>query len=53
MAEQERTNLEELLAEIAGSKAAAATSHYSYVMGVFDKSDADAEAKDAEKSDKC
>lgn len=53
MAEQERTNLEELLAEIAGSKAAAATSHYSYVMGVFEKAEAEVDATETEKSEKC
>ena len=39
MAEKPKTNLEDLLAEIAASKPATAASHYSYVMGVFEKAD--------------
>ena len=39
MAENPKTNLADLLAEIAASKPATASSHYSYVMGVFEKAD--------------
>lgn len=39
MADKPNTNLDDLLAEIAASKPATAASHYSYVMGVFEKAD--------------
>jgi hypothetical protein len=39
MTEKPKTNLDDLLAEIAASKPATAASHYSYVMGVFEKAD--------------
>lgn len=54
MAENNKTNLDDLLAEIAGSKPAAAASHLSYVMGVFEKAEAKVDAtEESDKDENC